>query len=101
MTGIACSIAASPTWSTVPSHSSSLDHDNDDNSVATFEASDCKTVRFDGEDTCCNDNIADPAPSVRFENIESEVQKLFDNIPDYTNVPIFDRSQRKYTPLHI
>lgn len=79
MTGIACSIANSPT-------SPPDDHEDD-----KFEPN--KMVRFEAESYCTNDGD--------FDDVENKVQNLFDNMPDYTNVSVSDQSPCKYTPLQI
>lgn len=78
MTEIACSLATSPT-------STSDNHELEDDK---FESN--KMVRF--EDSYC-------AEDVHFEDVENNVQQLFDNMPDYTNVTVSDQSSCKYTPL--
>lgn len=78
MTGIACSIATSPT-------SPSDEHED------KFESN--KVVRFEAESYCTDDG--------NFDDVENKVQNLFDNMPDYTNVSVSDQSPCKYTPLQI
>lgn len=78
MTGIACSLATSPT-------STTDDHDDDDK----FESN--KVVRFE-EETYCTENI-------HLEDVENKVQQLFENMPDYTNVTVSEQNPRTYTPL--
>lgn len=80
MTGIACSIATSPT-------STPDDHEDDDK----FESN--KMVRFEPESYCTDDG--------NFGDVENKVPNVFDNMPDYTNVTVSDQSPCKYTPLQI
>lgn len=87
MTGIACSLVTSPTPST-----SAQQGDGDDK---TFEsAADNAVGGFGGGPYSAADDE-------HFDDVENKVQRLFDNMPDYTNVTISDQSPCKYTPLQI
>jgi len=78
MTGIACTIATSPT------DADKSEHDE----AAGFEQS----FGSAGGDSSS-------VSGANFEDVEDKVQRLFDNMPDYTNVTVTDRNSRKYTPL--
>lgn len=80
MTGIACTIATSPT--TVDKS----EHDE----AAGFEQS------YSGGG---GDSGGGSVSGADFEDVEDKVQRLFDNMPDYTNVTVSDRNSRKYAPL--
>ncbi|XP_026806381.1 phosphoinositide 3-kinase adapter protein 1 isoform X1 [Rhopalosiphum maidis] len=77
MTGIACTIATSPTTADKSEH----------DEAAVFEQS------YSGGGGGSSVSGAD------FEDVEDKVQRLFDNMPDYTNVTVSDRNSRKYAPL--
>uniref|UniRef100_A0A2S2NXJ4 Uncharacterized protein n=1 Tax=Schizaphis graminum TaxID=13262 RepID=A0A2S2NXJ4_SCHGA len=77
MTGIACTIATSPTTA----------DKSENDEAAGFEQS------YSGGGGGSSVSGAD------FEDVEDKVQRLFDNMPDYTNVTVSDRNSRKYAPL--
>jgi hypothetical protein len=80
MTGIACTIAISPTAADKSEH----------DEAAGFEQS------FSGGGG--SGGGGNSVSGADFEDVEDKVQRLFD-MPDYTNVTVSDRNSRKYTPL--
>lgn len=89
MTGIACSLVTSPTSAT-----SAPQDDGDDQTTFESTADNAVGGFSGGPYNAAEDNE-------HFDDVENKVQRLFDNMPDYTNVTISDQSTCKYTPLQI
>lgn len=97
MTGIACSLATSPT--SAPAGNDEEDDDDDEaNDEEDKSAQPDDVVEFDAG-TCCDVGRFDDGGD---DDVENRVQQLFDNMPDYTNVTnVTDQSGRKYAPVQI